>query len=133
MSKAERAAAIVKYMASEGYIPELDKDGDVRLKCEGLTFYIELLEDDETYYRLVLPNFWSIDTEEERGRAIIAANSVADRIKAAKVIMVRDDMWATLEGFYPSVDRYLPVIARCIKATRAAAMRFGEEMMGKAE
>lgn len=130
MTKASRADAIRKYLAGEGYAPSLDSDGDVRVKFEGLTMYVELIETDEIYYRIVLPSFWSIENEADRAKAIAAANDVTRDLKAAKILVIRDSVWATIETFYPSVEQMLPVLVRNLNATLAAAMKFGRIVMG---
>lgn len=51
MSKKERARAYVDFLAAEGYRPQMDEDGDVIFKSEGLTFVI-ITEEEEFLHEL---------------------------------------------------------------------------------
>jgi hypothetical protein len=130
VSKKERARAYMDFLAAEGYRPQMDEDGDVIFKSEGLTFVIITEEEDEEYVSLVLPNFWSIESEEELARALKAANEVNRSIKAAKIFVRKDgkNTWAAVEMFVKSPESFNLVFERSLRALKSAVARFAELM-----
>lgn len=130
MTKSEKAAVIFKHLEGEGYRPEIDSDGDVRFKAEGMTLFVGISEKDDQYYRVCLPNFWSLDTPEEVARAPKANQDVTAMVKAVKIITVQDDTWCCIEAFYASVHDLIPVLTRCIRTIRGAAQEFAKAMRG---
>ncbi len=73
MTKQERAEMYRSFLASEGYTPKIDNDGDVAFKFEGGNYYILVDDKDEAFFRLAYPGFWEIESEEERAKVIEAA------------------------------------------------------------
>lgn len=115
-------------LAAEGYRPELDDDGDVRFRHEGSSYFIEVREDDPMFFRVVMPNFWDIESPKERARIIEAANITCSDVKVAKVFIVRNDTWCAVELFLPSQEHFVPILQRCLLAIRAAVNTFTEHM-----
>ena len=111
-------------LAGEGYAPELDADGDVRFKHEGKSYFIEVREDDPFFFRVVLPNFWEIESEEEHVRAIRAANAVTGDIPVAKVFGLRGNTWCAVEMFLPGQESFAPVLGRCLLVIQQAVNHF---------
>jgi hypothetical protein len=128
MSKKDRIQFYSDFLRKEGYAPEIDKEGDIIFKCEGRTYYIILSEEDAEYFQLVFPNFWSIENETERARAEKAAASASVETKVAKVFLVRDNTWATLELFCADPDHVKPVFRRSMAALQTAVGKFAEKM-----
>ncbi len=111
-------------LADEGYAPELDSDGDVRFKHEGKSYFIEVREDDPFFFRVVLPNFWEIESEEEHARAVRAANAATGEALVAKVFGLRGDTWCAVEMFLPAQESFAPVFHRCLLAIQMAVNHF---------
>jgi hypothetical protein len=115
-------------LTAEGYRPELDDDGDVRFRHEGSSYFIEVREDDPMFFRVVMPNFWDIESPKERARIVEAANATCSDIKIAKVFIVRNDTWCAVELFLPGQEHFIPILQRCLLAIRAAVNAFSEHM-----
>jgi hypothetical protein len=115
-------------LEKEGYNAERDDDGDVRFRHEGHSYFLEVREDDPMFFRVVLPNFWDVDTPAERVRIIDAANLATGEIKVAKVFIVRDNTWAACELFLPAQDDFAPILQRCLLAIRSAVNVFTDHM-----
>jgi hypothetical protein len=131
MSKAERISVIMEHVRSEGYVPTIDNDGDILFKAEGRSYFVILDENDEQFYRLVFPNFWSIDDDVERERVIRAASVATAKTKVAKVFPVKDDTWASIELFLSSPEQFNSVFARSLSALQSAVRTFRETMQGE--
>ena len=128
MSKADRVRVFCDFLKDEGYRPEVDEDGDIVFKSEGNTYLIILEENDEEYFRLVFPTFWSIESSEERKKVERAALKATADTKVAKVFPVRDDTWAAVELFASSLDDIKSVFSRSMSALQVAVGAFVEEM-----
>lgn len=130
MNRQQLATMYMEYLQAEGYQPSVDADGDVRFKAEGFTYYIIVDEKDERYFRLLFPNFWSIDDDSELARALLAANYATLATKVAKVY-VRDDgkdTSASIELFLDQPEQFKQVFSRCMAALRTSVSTFVEKM-----
>lgn len=127
MTRAQRAQGYLEFLAEEGYRPRLDADGDVVFKVEGGVYYI-LLDEDEEFFRLIYPNFWPLETEEERTRAERAAFAVTTRMKVVKVLLDGRGVLATVEMFCSPPESVHPVIHRSIRAIQDAVREFRATM-----
>lgn len=128
MSKAQRIQVYFDFLKKEGFVPQLDRDGDIVFKSEGRTYLVILDENDEVFFRLVFPNFWSIENEAERMKVERAALIATANTKVAKVFPVGNNTWATIEMFAPSPENVLPVFLRSMSALMTAVNKFVEEM-----
>ncbi len=128
MNKAQRIQVYYDFLKSEGYLPELDRDGDLVFKIEGRTYLIILDENDEPFFRLVFPNFWRIESAAERAKVERAALIATASTKVAKIFPVGENTWGTVEMFASSPEHVLPVLLRSLSALNTAVMKFVEEM-----
>lgn len=128
MTEREIAEGYAEFLESEGYRPQIDGDCDVVFKCEGRTYYISPDERDPSYFRLVFPNFWSIDGEDERIKVALAASRINARIKVVKLYLTRDDTTAAVEVFCDTPDAYKAIFSRSLGALQAAEHQFRSVM-----
>lgn len=118
----------MKYLNQGGYSPEIDSDGDVRFNRNDHTFFISVSENDPQFLRIVLPNIWSIDSEEEAARALMAADYTNRKIKVAKVFTIRKHIWVSLETFIAKPQDFSAVFKRAIEVLEGGAMNFAMKM-----
>jgi len=135
MDKTERAKLYMDYLIAEGYRPYIDQDGDVVFKSEGRTYYIEVDEKDEEYFRLVFPNFWSIESDEELARVLYAANHATMATKVAKVYVRSDgkDTIAAIEMFVSPPENFKLTFSRAMSALRTGVNDFVNTMRESAK
>lgn len=126
--KAYRVNIFSDFLRSEGYVPEIDDDGDIVFKYEGFTYLIILDATDEEFFRVVLPNFWSIENVVERAKVEQAAIAATADTKVAKVFPVRDNVWATVELFCSPIENAKDVFRRSMSALQTAVRTFADEM-----
>lgn len=124
----KKADLFLNYLRDEGYVPKLDNDGDVVFKAEGLTLIVFAAEDDEAYFRVVVPNFWNIENEEERDRAIRAANEVTAQMKVGKIQVVNDNVWASVELLLDPIESFAKVFPRCVRILTTSMSEFRDAM-----
>ncbi len=111
-----------------GFNPRIDDDGDVVFRCEGRTFVLTTDERDPTFFRLLLPNFWEIESEEEHLRALMVGNQVNAQMKVVKILIVKQNVWASVELFIEPIEGFIAVFKRCMQLLPAAMHEFREEM-----
>lgn len=128
MSKAEKAEMYREFLQGEGYAPKIDGDGDIIFKREGRTYVIIIDEKDEMFFRIVFPNFWSIDSEEERRKVYEAAVYATAETKVAKVFPVGDNVWATVELFCSPPVAFQLVFERSLGAVMSSVRVFTDKM-----
>jgi hypothetical protein len=117
------------YLDQEGFHPSQD-GGLLIFKQEGRTYVITADENDLPYFQIVFPNFWSIDSDQERAKAYQAANHATSATKVAK-IYVREDgknMWGSIEMFFESPEQFKGVFVRALSALMAGVANFTEKM-----
>lgn len=120
-----------EFLAEEGFEAELDEAGDVAFTLDGRSFWLMVDDDDPAYFRLLFPNFWSIDSETEHQRAMLAAAEVTAEIKVAKVYVLGDDTQASVEMFLAAPADLRPVFDRALRALQGAVRRFCEIMQDR--
>jgi hypothetical protein len=120
----------VSYLKEQGYQPSVDSDGDVRFKAEGSTLYIGVDEKDSQSFRIVLPNFWKIESPEEKAKAYEAANSVNRQLKVAKVYIVskEDRVWADANIYVEKPEDFKRHFPRMVQVLMIGASKFREAM-----
>jgi hypothetical protein len=127
-TKQERTRMYRDFLLQEGYAPTIDKDGDVSFKYEGGTYYVLAQEDDEMFFRLIFPNFWSIESRSERAKVKAAALYTNAQTKVAKIFPVKDDTWAAIEMFCFPPETFRSVFGRSLRALRTAVETFKSKM-----
>ena len=130
--KAEDKAALQKmyvdFLKDEGYKPEVDSDGDVLFKSEGKSYFINVVEDDPTYFRVVLANIWPIESEEERVQCLVAVDHSNNRSKVTKSYIVKDNIWVGVEVFLAEPEDFKKIFARCMSAVNNGVALFASRM-----
>ena len=127
-SKSQTAAIFVEYLDAEGYSPQIDAGGDVVFRTGGHVYYLIIDEDDDIFFRLALPNFWPIESDAQRVRAMQACCAANAHTKVAKVFPANDNVWAVIEMFISPISEFKSVFPRCLSALRVISDRFGTEM-----
>jgi hypothetical protein len=118
------------YLKKEGYPPEIDSDGDVRFKRQGITYFIDVRsqQKDPKYFRIILPGFWSIDNETEKLMVLIAADQINSTVKVVKIYTVKDHTWAAVEIFVPKPEDFKKIFPRSMSALSGGVELFAKTM-----
>ena len=105
------------FLRSEGYTTEVDDDGDITFKLEG-----------GNYFTVVFPNFWPIESEDERTATYIACCHATADTKGAKVYPLGDNICASIEMFFGEPEDFKPVFKRALSTVQSAVAKFAEKM-----
>ncbi|MDR2529673.1 MAG: hypothetical protein LBD04_11785 [Synergistaceae bacterium] len=122
----------VEYLKSEGYSPEVDKDGDVVFKYEGRTYYIGIDDDDPEFFIVVYPNFWEIESDAEKELALEIARKVTDTKKLAKVHLSGQGTNVSVRAgtLLKEPEDFKHVLPRMLNAIAIARQEFVKGMRG---
>jgi hypothetical protein len=129
-SKEELQLMYMIYLKREGYLPEMDSDGDIRFKKEGHIYLIDVRAqaDDPQYLRIIFPNFWSIDNDIERLEVLAAADYVNSTLKVVKVYTVKNNTWAVIEIFISNQEDFKDIFSRIMSVLSGGVERFATKM-----
>lgn len=105
---------------------------DLVFKAEGRSYILIADADDADFVRLVFPNFWSLDSDEEFAAALQAISIVNGRCKGAKVHATskNDNIIATAEFLISADSPQIKgsLFIRYIHMLNNAAQEFGRIM-----
>lgn len=102
----QRAQIYYEWFDEEGYNPKepkADEDNDfsIILKKEGLSIVVYFHANDPAFVRFIVPNFFSLETDDEKINMYLAAEHVGRRCKLAKIqgnsAENPDNCWAIVE------------------------------------
>lgn len=119
---------VKEYLASEGYRYEVDSDGDIVFKYQGLTLYFPNNESDPYFFRIIMPNIYTV--EGNREKVLEAVNAVSRDMKVIKAYLVEDRLWLSIEMYIDSTPELNDFVPRCLNILydgyrRAAELIFG--------
>lgn len=114
-----------QYLQEEGYCPK-DEEYGLAFKCEGRNFLFLYDEDDEQFFRLMMPAIYDV-TEENLPAVLAALNKVNSDMKVVKVYTsYGDSVWVGFEVIVDSTPVLDDFVPRGLKMLRAAQMKFYE-------
>jgi len=118
----------LSYLQDAGYQAYIDRDGDVQFQAGKLGFFISIDPQDPLFFRLVLPNFWPIESEIERDLAQRACNQTNRQVKSAKLYLQSNNVWLTVENFMAEPEDFRQYFDRCLAAAQLSLTTFRREM-----
>jgi hypothetical protein len=118
----------VEYLSDQGYKPEVDGDGDVVFRAEGISYCISVDEKDIQYFRVVCPNYWKIESDDERAEALEALSHSNARCKVAKSYILRGQVWSSVEIFVERPTAFKVLFARSLSALQFGVRTFADKM-----
>lgn len=126
--KRELQQMYLSYLAQDGYKAEIDDDGDIKIEHDNYYDYIYVNEDDLEFFRLVRPKIWSIESEEERLKALRSANAATRKSKVAKIYVTKNNVSASIEIFLASPSDFKGVFKRSLGALNNGYNNFRKGM-----
>lgn len=127
------AAAMLDFLAEEGFRPHLDEDGDVYFKYEGSTYLVITRSDEPTVLVILLPYFWPLEDGAERTRAMEAAMFAHRNVRIGRVTVTEDNVSASVNAYLPDADSFRPVLLSSLDGLKYLALKFREHMHAQLE
>lgn len=93
------------FLKEEGYMPEIDSDGDVKFKSEGRTYYISVSSIDENpmYITLYIP---FNNPDGYSGDAVVLATKALNKYKGVKVVCFDNSFRISAELYLRDADLF---------------------------
>lgn len=124
-----RTEELVKqFLSNEGYKFDVDGDGDIHFKYEGINLYFTVDNNDQRYFRLIMPNIYQL--EGNRTKVLEAINTVARDLKVIKAFLIEDRLWLAVELFIDSTPELEDFFPRCMGLLKAGREKIAEEIFG---
>lgn len=118
---------MLQYLKEEGFCP-LEDEVSIDFKCEGRTFAFFYDEDDDQYFRLMMPNIYEV-TDENREAVLYALNETNSTMKVVKAYTpIPQAVWVGFEVLVDSTPLLADLVPRGLNMLRAAQQTFYEEI-----
>ena len=121
-------------LATQGYRPYVDEDGDVSFKAQGYYFYVQNSSDD-TYLRIIMPEIEIVDTEDilETYCALSACNEICRDKKLVKAYLNNNNSVSLSVATYidetPQLSDYIETALDFLIRSRASWIEAFNEYM----
>jgi len=89
-TKEQIRAIYMAALKTEGYAPEVDKDGDIKFKKEGRTYYVAVWEETPLFVEIYIPVGLSIDKDEDLPKVYEKITEAAAKIRVVKIVLTGD-------------------------------------------
>ncbi len=124
-----RTEELVKeYLSSEGYRYDIDGDGDIHFKYEGIDLFFTVDKNDQSFFRLIMPSIYTL--EGNRTKVLEAINTVTRDLKVIKAFLVEDHLWLAVEMFIDSSPELEDFFPRCMGLLKAGREKIAAEIFG---
>lgn len=118
---------MMEYLRQEGFCPQENPYG-LNFKCEGKNFVFFFDENDEQYFRLMMPNIFEV-TEENRDLVMKALNDTNSTMKVVKAYTpIPQAVWIGFEVLIDSTPVLGDLVPRGISMLRGAQETFYEAL-----
>lgn len=112
-----------EYLRKEGFCPE-ETDFGLYFKCEGKNFLLIYDDDDEQYFRLMMPCIFEM-TDENEDAVYRAMNEVNSSVKVIKAYIMREnEVWLGFEVLVDTTPVVGDFIPRAISMLNGGARKF---------
>jgi len=129
-SESELQQMYIEFLLSNSSYSEVrvDSDGDIQFSYNDRTYFIEVNEGDNEFFRVVLFNIWPIESASESRQALKACNAVNREMKVIKAYVTSDNVWIASELFLGEPEQFKATFTRMLKVIDDAVDTFVEKM-----
>lgn len=127
-SREELQQKYISFLSENDIYSKIDEDGDIQFKYDEKSLYIEVNENDLSFFRLVCANIWSIESEAERAKVLAAIDLVNRDTKVVKMYTNHDNVWVSVEIFCATSDDYEAYFTRSLRVVMQGIDSFVDEM-----
>lgn len=114
------------YLSSEGFRHDVDSDGDIHFKFEGMSMFFTQDKNDPQFFRIIVPNLYEL--ENNRVKVLEAINAVARDTKVLKAFLVEDKLWLSVELFLDSTPELEDFFPRCMELLKEGRTRIAQDI-----
>ncbi|ANF58818.1 hypothetical protein [Halotalea alkalilenta] len=100
----------------------------LRISRDGLDYVLVVAEDESTFFQLMLPHAWPLDTHTVRSGVLEAANRVMNRLKAVKLLLQNDAIHVSVEQFVDTPELGASMVPGMIELINSATAELHSEL-----
>ena len=104
--------AVENFLKEEGFMPQIDSDGDIKFKKEGLNYYISIGTDESPYYLLFF-RYLNYPSEYSKDVIKIAANEL-NFYKGVKLLCYKTHIRVQADVYYHNVETFKRVFYKLL-------------------
>lgn len=120
-----------RYMAflrEKGYTPEINQKGLILFRDVDFRYCIDAAAANDGSLVLMLPAVMEVRDEAGRARVRLAMDEANAGVRAAKLFLVGDQVWAVIEVFLPRPDDFPLVFDRAQQSIASLAYLFADRL-----
>lgn len=117
---------VKQYLSSEGFRYDVDEDGDIHFRYEGVNLFFTVDRDDQSFFRLIMPNIYNL--EGNRTKVLEAISATNRDLKVLKAFLVEDQLWLAVEMFIDSSPDLEGFFSRCMGLLKAGREKIAREI-----
>lgn len=119
---------LLDYFLAEGYPAQVDSDGDIVFKCEGIGYALCFDANDPCFGKLILPNVWHVEGADALGLCLPVLDHINRRLKVVKAHTVGDYVWFTVEIWLTEQAEWRNYMQRAVCSLAHARTEFADRM-----
>lgn len=96
---------VFMFLKEEGYVPEIDSDGDIKFKKEGIVYYVSINEKNETPMYLVLEAVFPYTATNTHAK-VVGALEEMNMYKAVKILCFDKSYSCRAEMFLTNAEHF---------------------------
>ncbi len=117
-----------EWLTNEGINYEIDGDGDILLRYMMAYIYIINPKKDAMFLQVMLPNFWSIKSEQEYLNALNACNNVNMQQKWVRCFATKENVCLIADLLIDEISDLVLFMGRVFNKLLLTRQLFAEEM-----
>lgn len=119
-------AQFKQYLGTKGVIPTIEAEEQITFLLDGLYYLFVYEKSDPNYFRLILPNIFKIEGEQDKYESLV--NNLNLRFKVAKTYINPDGMiWIAADQFIYSREGVDLMFERCLALLKIVIEYFREK------
>lgn len=116
------------FLASKGASSINFRDERVTFTLNGLNYLFVYDNSDKYYFRLILPNIYTIT--DDKPRCVDIINNLNKDFKVAKTFVIDNRIWVSVEQFAYSNENISFLFERCISLLESVIRQFRDNLKG---
>lgn len=124
--KERLTAEYLEFVKGEGFVPSIDKDGDITFKVEGKSHYLEVYGEEFPQYFAIF-RVVGFPEDEDRDKAREVVNTVNSRIRSVKAVLYDKYIYYSIEVSAVDSETFKCLFSRYVSQLDSAVDLFAEE------
>jgi len=119
----KRIASLSTELEKKGIVVTDKTDDALTFNKYGGWFIIQIYRDDNTYFRLLYPNFYKVSEIDEH-KLCDAINRTNLEVRVAKIFRDNDNLWSAIECFNIDEIDFINNLEKYVELIKASRLKF---------